>query len=162
QPTTPAQMFHLLRGQVLRRQRSPLIVMTPKSLLRLPAATSTLDELSGGRFQRVIPDNTVDPEKVTRVVMCTGKIYYELGEAGARGEAEAGAMGRREKLPPRRPSTASGRSEKARPLRGLRWGQGEPISMDAAGFVMPRLEQLVRNDVKRQLIGRAESASAAT
>src|SRR5690606_34253989 len=78
QPTTPAQMFHLLRSQVLRRMRKPLIVMTPKSLLRLPAATSTLEELANGKFRRVLHDETADPAKVTRVLMCTGKIYYEL------------------------------------------------------------------------------------
>src|SRR5690606_34272737 len=80
QPTTPAQMFHLLRGQVLRRMRKPLVVMTPKSLLRLPAATSTLDELASGKFHRVLHDETADPAKVTRVLLCTGKIYYELVE----------------------------------------------------------------------------------
>src|SRR5690606_30504838 len=63
QPTTPAQMFHLLRSQVLRRMRKPLIVMTPKSLLRLPAATSTLEELANGKFHRVLHDETADPAK---------------------------------------------------------------------------------------------------
>ncbi len=80
QPTTPAQMFHLLRRQVLRPWRKPLIVMTPKSLLRLPAATSALEELESGTFQRVI----VDPrpankaKKATRILLCSGKIAYEL------------------------------------------------------------------------------------
>jgi 2-oxoglutarate dehydrogenase E1 component len=76
-PTTPAQIFHLLRRQVLRKWRKPLIVMTPKSLLRLPAATSSLAELATGTFQRVIPD-TVEPSGVKRILLCSGKMYYDL------------------------------------------------------------------------------------
>jgi 2-oxoglutarate dehydrogenase E1 component len=77
--TTPAQYFHCLRRQVLRVWRKPLVLMTPKSLLRHPQCVSSLDELAGGRFQRVIPD--VPPEgrtRVDRVLLCSGKIYYEL------------------------------------------------------------------------------------
>jgi len=84
QPTTPAQMFHLLRSQVLCPLRKPLVVMTPKSLLRLPAAASSLDELASGRYRRVIEDELADPETVTRVLLCTGKIYYELVDERAR------------------------------------------------------------------------------
>ncbi|MEI6235690.1 MAG: 2-oxoglutarate dehydrogenase E1 component [Planctomycetota bacterium] len=78
-PTTPAQIFHALRRQVLRNWRKPLIVMTPKSLLRHPLAVSTLDELADGKFQRIIADNSQKKDKpVSRVLMCSGKIYYEL------------------------------------------------------------------------------------
>src|SRR5690606_580394 len=80
-PTTPAQYFHLLRRQVLRPLRKPLIVMTPKSLLRHPQAVSDLDEFVSGRFQRVIPDAQVDPAGVRRVLLTTGKLYYELAAA---------------------------------------------------------------------------------
>jgi 2-oxoglutarate dehydrogenase E1 component len=76
-PTTPAQIFHLLRRQVLRPYRKPLIVMTPKSLLRLPAAVSELSEVTAGRFRRVIGDE-LDPADVTRVLLCSGKVYYDL------------------------------------------------------------------------------------
>src|SRR5690606_28478066 len=78
-PTTPAQIFHLLRRQMIRPYRRPLIVMTPKSLLRHKLAISTLKELTEGSFQLVLAgaDNT-KPEKVTRVIMCTGKVYYDL------------------------------------------------------------------------------------
>ncbi|HMR81366.1 MAG TPA: 2-oxoglutarate dehydrogenase E1 component, partial [Polyangiaceae bacterium] len=78
QPTTPAQHFHLLRRQVLRPWRKPLVVFTPKSLLRHPRAVSTLEECATSNFQRVIPDRDVDGRQVKRVLMCTGKIYYEL------------------------------------------------------------------------------------
>lgn len=78
-PTTPAQIFHLLRRQVLRKWRKPLVVMTPKSLLRHAAATSSLEELSTGTFQRVIPDSAeIAPSGVKRILLCSGKIYYDL------------------------------------------------------------------------------------
>jgi 2-oxoglutarate dehydrogenase E1 component len=77
-PTTPAQYFHLLRRQVLRPWRKPLVVMSPKSLLRHLECISSLDELASGTFQRVIPDTSIPAEKVTRVLLCSGKIFYEL------------------------------------------------------------------------------------
>ena len=76
--TTPAQIFHALRRQVLRKLRKPMIVMSPKSLLRHPQAVSSLADLAEGSFQQTIPDNTVDPKKVTRVLLCSGKVYYDL------------------------------------------------------------------------------------
>ena len=78
-PTTPAQMFHLLRRQIIRKFRKPLIVMTPKSLLRHKLAVSSLDDLSSGGFQTVIPEiDQIDANKVNRVVLCCGKVYYDL------------------------------------------------------------------------------------
>ncbi|MEM6333654.1 MAG: 2-oxoglutarate dehydrogenase E1 component [Planctomycetota bacterium] len=78
-PTTPAQMFHLLRRQVARRWRKPLVVMTPKSLLRHPGCVSPLDDLASGKFQRLIPDpQSEERDRVSRVLLCSGKIYYEL------------------------------------------------------------------------------------
>jgi 2-oxoglutarate dehydrogenase E1 component len=78
-PSTPAQVFHLLRRQMIRQFRKPLIVFTPKSLLRHKEAVSTLDELAGGQFQNVIGETgRIDPKKVRRVVVCSGKLYYEL------------------------------------------------------------------------------------
>jgi len=77
-PSTPAQYFHCLRRQVVRPWRKPLIVMTPKSLLRDPRAVSSLADCAEGTFQRVIGDAAMKPEKVRRILLCTGKIYYEL------------------------------------------------------------------------------------
>ena len=78
-PTTPAQMFHMLRRQVIRPLRKPLVALTPKSLLRHKEAVSTLEELSDGSFQPVIPDPAVtDPERVERLILCSGKVYYDL------------------------------------------------------------------------------------
>jgi 2-oxoglutarate dehydrogenase E1 component len=78
-PTTPAQTFHLLRRQMIRLFRKPLIVITPKSLLRHKEAVSTLDDLANGHFQNVIPEvDKLDPKKVRRVIVCSGKVYFEL------------------------------------------------------------------------------------
>jgi 2-oxoglutarate dehydrogenase E1 component len=162
QPTTPAQMFHLLRGQVLRRQRKPLIVFTPKSLLRLPAAASPLDDLATGKFHRVLLDDTADHAAVTRVVMCTGKIYYELAEERARRKDPRVAIVRLEKLYPWWPELVTRAFSGYAALQQLAWVQEEPLNMGAAAFVMPRLEALLPSKVKLELIGRAESASPAT
>ena len=77
-PSTPAQFFHVLRRQALRRWKKPLVVLTPKSLLRHPACVSSLEDLSRGRFQRVIPDATMAGKRPRRVLLCSGKVYYEL------------------------------------------------------------------------------------
>ena len=80
-PTTPAQIYHLLRRQVIRPLRKPLVVLTPKSLLRHKLAISTLEDLAEGSFQTVIPEiDALDPKKVERVVLCSGKVYYDLLE----------------------------------------------------------------------------------
>ena len=162
QPTTPAQIFHLLRSQVLRQYRKPLVVMTPKSLLRLPAASSQLDELSTGRFHRVLADPSADPAKVTRVVMCTGKIYYELVEERTRRAAEHVALVRLEKLYPWWPELVRESFARYGNLRELFWVQDEPSNMGAATFVEPRLAALVPPGVRLEVIARAESASPAT
>src|SRR5690606_10297034 len=87
-PTTPAQYFHLLRRQVLRKIRKPLIGMTPKSLLRHPEAVSSLEGLTGDGFRRVIPDEQVEPAKVRRILLASGKVYYDLAAARAERGAE--------------------------------------------------------------------------
>ncbi|MDX2091053.1 MAG: 2-oxoglutarate dehydrogenase E1 component [Kofleriaceae bacterium] len=164
QPTTPAQMFHLLREQQLRSVRKPLVIMTPKSLLRLPAATSHLDELSTGKFHRVLGDNDADPAKVTRVIACTGKVYYELVEERAR-RADAGvAIVRLEKLYPWWPQLVAAQTvDKYPKMDELYWVQDEPSNMGAATFVTPRLQQLIKGKpIRYEMIARAESASPAT
>ncbi|HEY0191276.1 MAG TPA: 2-oxoglutarate dehydrogenase E1 component, partial [Kofleriaceae bacterium] len=164
QPTTPAQMFHLLRGQVLRRLRKPLIVMTPKSLLRLPAASSPLDELANGKFHRVLHDEVCEADKVTRVLFCSGKIYYELAEERTRRNDTQTAIVRIEKLYPWWPHLVAAASlDKYPKLTELFWVQDEPSNMGAGQFVTPRLQQLVEGKaIKYDCISRAESASPAT
>ena len=165
QPTTPAQMFHLLRSQVMRRLRKPLIVMTPKSLLRLPAAVSNLDELADGGFQRVIPDTAADAANVTRVLMCTGKIYYDLIDERARRKADHIAIVRLEQLYPWWPGVVAGSMQTYRGLRECFWVQDEPSNMGAGMFVTPRIEAVLRErggSIAFEAITRAESASPAT
>jgi 2-oxoglutarate dehydrogenase E1 component len=165
QPTTPAQMFHLLRGQVLRQLRKPLIVMTPKSLLRLPAATSPLEEFANGTFHRVLNDTTADPAKVTRVLMCSGKIYYELSEERTRRKDETTAIVRIEKLYPWWPHLIAESMASYGKLRECFWVQDEPCNMGAGPFVTPRIEAVLRErggKIAYECISRAESASPAT
>jgi 2-oxoglutarate dehydrogenase E1 component len=124
-PTTPAQYFHVLRRQALRRWRKPLIVMAPKGLLRHPLSVSTLDELSHGRFERVIPDG-----EAAHVLLCSGKIYFELLERRE-------ALGRRD--------VGLARIEQLYPFpqdvlkyRDVVWVQEEPENMGAWPFVRTR------------------------
>ena len=164
QPTTPAQMFHLLREQQLRAMRKPLIIMTPKSLLRLPAATSPIDELATGKFHRVLADETMDPAKVTRVLLCTGKIYYELADERTKRKSEDTAIVRIEKLYPWWPHlVAAATLDKYPGTKELMWVQDEPCNMGAGNFVTPRLHKLLEGKgISYDFIGRAESASPAT
>ncbi|HET9625103.1 MAG TPA: 2-oxoglutarate dehydrogenase E1 component [Kofleriaceae bacterium] len=164
QPTTPAQMFHLLRGQILRTLRKPLIVMTPKSLLRLPAASSSLDELANGKFHRVLHDEAAEADKVTRVLFCTGKIYYELAEERAKRNDTTTAIVRIEKLYPWWPHLIAAASLDKYPKLGeLFWVQDEPSNMGAGQFVTPKFQALLEGKaIKYDFISRAESASPAT
>jgi 2-oxoglutarate dehydrogenase E1 component len=100
QPTTPAQYFHLLRRQVIRKWRKPLVVLTPKSLLRHPEVVSTRKELAEGRFERILGDADVDRSKVRRVMLCTGKIYYDLKKSRAERQLDDVAILRIEQLYP--------------------------------------------------------------
>ena len=163
QPTTPAQTFHLLRRQVKRAWRKPLIVMTPKSLLRLPAATSTLDELTTGTFQRVLPDTSADPAKVERLLFCTGKVYYELVEERRKRKDETTAIIRLEQLYPWWEDLIEASYASYPKIRDAVWVQDEPANMGAAWFVLPRLDALLeRRGVPLRLAARDESASPAT
>jgi 2-oxoglutarate dehydrogenase E1 component len=164
QPTTAAQMYHLLRSQVTRSLRKPLVVMTPKSLLRLPAAASSLDELASGQFHRVLHDAAADPAQVTRVLMCSGKICYELADERARLKDPTVAIVRLEKLYPWWPHlVAAATIDKYPGLKQLFWVQDEPSNMGAGQFVTPRLSALLDGRaIRYEMISRAESASPAT
>ena len=138
-PSTPAQYFHLLRRQALRASRKPLVVLTPKSLLRLPAARSATQELTGGAFQEVLGDPArPDPAAVRRVLLCSGKVYYDL----ARYRQERGlgdvALLRVEQLYPF-PAEALRRHLAAYPeAEEVRWVQEEPENMGAWWYVALR------------------------
>ncbi len=161
QPSTPAQMFHLLRRQTLSPWKKPLIVMTPKSLLRLPAASSTLEELAGGAFRPLLVDPVAEPAQVDRVLLCTGRVYYDLAEEQRKRADHRVAIIRIEELYPWWPGALA---EALAPFAGARdlvWVQDEPANAGAAGFILPRLaEQAGGREVR--LCARAESASPAT
>jgi 2-oxoglutarate dehydrogenase E1 component len=161
-PTTPAQYFHLLRRQAHRRPERPMIVMTPKSLLRLPAATSTISELVEGNFAHVLPDPSVtEPAKVTRLVLCSGKMYYDIAAHARRAEAENVAVARVELLYPF-PSEALGELVATYPdLREVVWAQEEPRNMGALTYIGPRLRAVVPRKIPLSYVARPERASPA-
>lgn len=131
-PTTPAQIFHLLRRQVVRPIRKPLIVMTPKSLLRHKLAISTLDELAGGSFKLIIPEiDAIDPNTVDRLILCSGKVYYDLLEKRRSEGQDNIALVRIEQLYPF-PNESLDRIMATYPkLKRLVWCQEEPMNQGA-------------------------------
>ncbi len=157
-PTTPAQYFHLLRRQMLRNFRKPLIVMTPKSLLRHKLATSPLDALTLDRFHDVLEDASADPAKVRRVVLCSGKVYYDLLEERMKLEAPV-ALVRVEQLYPFPAAEIQRAVKRFAKARDVVWAQEESLNMGAWSFVEPRLRTL---GTKAKYVGRDASASPAT
>ncbi len=161
-PTTPAQYFHLLRRQVKQETVRPLIVMTPKSLLRLPAASSKVEELTNGGFQPVITDARIsDKSKVKRIVLCSGKVYYDL-DAG-RGDAtdERVAIVRLEQFYPFPKSKLQEVFASYENATELFWTQEEPQNMGGWTFVEARLRE-IKGNLSLRYVGRAASASPAT
>jgi 2-oxoglutarate dehydrogenase complex dehydrogenase (E1) component-like enzyme len=153
-------MFHLLRRQVKRPWRKPLIVMTPKSLLRLPAATSTLAELATGTFQRILPDPEIAVAGARRVLLCTGKIYFELVEARKKRGDTATAIVRLEQLYPLRAEHVQAALAGLAADADVAWVQDEPGNMGAATFIVPRLTAMLGRAVRT--VSRDDSASPAT
>ncbi len=137
-PTTPAQYFHALRRQILRPIRKPLVVMTPKSLLRHPRAVSTLDECASGHWEKVIPDETPERPEVEGVLMCSGKIYYELAKEREDLNRHDVAIVRMEQL---YPLPFGSLKEALSPYRNgtpVYWVQEEPENMGAWRFLLAR------------------------
>ena len=161
-PTTPAQYFHLLRGQALRRPERPLVVMTPKSLLRHPLATSTVADLTEGAYRPVLSDPTPgDPARITRLVLCSGKIYYDIEAHARRSEADSTSLARVEMLYPfpseELVSLVSGYPN----LREVIWAQEEPRNMGALTYIGPRLRAVVPRRIPLAYVARPERASPA-
>jgi 2-oxoglutarate decarboxylase len=159
--TTPAQYFHLLRRQALVAKQRPLIVMTPKSLLRNPAATSTVDEFVDSGFQRVIDDPTLpgDREEVTRLILCSGKIYYDIVGHEERLAARNVAVGRIELLYPFPMQELQELFRSYPRLREVVWVQEEPKNMGARSFMKYRLDEIVPEGVTYDYVGRELRAS---
>jgi 2-oxoglutarate dehydrogenase E1 component len=161
-PSTPAQMFHMMRRQMLRRLRKPLVVMTPNSLLRHRLASSPLGELTGGRFQRVIDDAEVaDAGAVRRIVFCSGKVYYDLLEARRAGALDGVAIVRIEQLypfPVEEYAEVIGRYHAANEIV---WCQEEPQNQGAWYQIQHRLKAPLGENRELYYAGRPHAAAPA-
>jgi 2-oxoglutarate decarboxylase len=141
-PSTPAQYFHLLRRQALRANRKPLVVMTPKSLLRLPAARSTAEQLTAGQFAEVLPDpSQPSPDRVHRVLVCSGKIYYELARRRSDGDLDQVAIVRVEQLYPFPAQALRAQLDAYSDAERIVWVQEEPENMGAWRYARLKAEQ---------------------
>jgi 2-oxoglutarate dehydrogenase E1 component len=163
--TTPAQYFHLLRRQAKRSRQRPLILFTPKSLLRHPLAASRLADLTNGRFQPVIDDPffAQSPERAKRLLMCTGKVYYDLLAEAEKLGSDRPAIARLEQLytfPWNELRAVLPRYSKATELI---WVQEEPLNMGAWRYLEAKLRELVSegHDMEIRYVGRPERASPA-
>ena len=154
--TTPANFYHLLRRQQKRHFRRPLVVMSPKSLLRHPRVKSTMEELAQGSFQHIIPDNEVAPNDVTKVVFCSGKLYYELLEERESLGANNVALVRIEQLYPLDDLAIKEEVAKYPNATMHIWAQEEPANMGAWTYMLWQMHQ------KLTLVSPAPSASTAS
>jgi len=156
-PTTPAQYFHLLRRQMKRKFRKPLVIMSPKSLLRNPAATSRLDEFTSGHFQEILDDETATKD-ARRLIFCSGKVYYDLCDYRAKNGITDVAIARFEQLYPlnvERLAEVAARYPEARPI----WCQEEPHNMGSWNYIAPLIEVVTGR--RPHYAGRAPGASPA-
>jgi 2-oxoglutarate dehydrogenase E1 component len=162
-PTTPAQYFHLLRRQARRTRQRPLVIMTPKSLLRLPQAASRLEDLSHGRWHPILDDPWAvgREDQVTRVVLCSGKVYYDiLTEAEKLAEGRPAVVRLEQLYSFPWPETRAVLARYPR-LEELVWVQEEPRNMGAWSYLMPKLLELAPPGVSVAFVGRPERASPA-
>ncbi|MDN2663246.1 2-oxoglutarate dehydrogenase E1 component [Psychromonas sp. 14N.309.X.WAT.B.A12] len=161
-PSTPAQVYHMLRRQVIRSMRRPLIVMSPKSLLRHPMAVSSLDELSSGTFQNAIGEvDELDPKSVNRVVLCSGKVYYELLDKRRTEELNNVAIVRIEQLYPFPMDELNDIIEQYAHVKDFVWCQEEPQNQGAWYCSQHNFRTVLPEGANLQYAGRAASASTA-
>lgn len=161
-PSTPAQIYHLLRRQMVRPVRKPLIVMTPKSLLRHRLAVNNVEELTVGEFQPVLAEvDALDDDKVKRVIMCSGKVYYDLLEKRRAVEKTDTAIIRIEELYPFPAQQLKQVIERYSRCEDLIWCQEEPKNQGAWDFMEPRLAAKLDHKCKVEYTGRPPSAAPA-
>jgi 2-oxoglutarate dehydrogenase E1 component len=161
-PTTPAQYFHCLRRQALRRWRKPLVVFTPKSLLRHPQVVSSLEECISGEFKRILTDAQVDPAKANRVLLCTGKIYYELAAHRQEQEREDVAIVRLEQLYPLKRGLLQEVLAPYADGTQVVWVQEEPANMGPWFYLRVNFEEKLFGRLPFKGITRPASASPAS
>lgn len=160
-PSTPAQIFHCLRRQMLRRYRKPLILMTPKSLLRNKLAVSTLQELSSGGWQSIISDREVDVKKVKRVVLCSGKVYYDLLEQCRMKKCDDIALIRIEQLYPFPDIELNAELKRYSKVKDVVWCQEESKNQGAWYGIQHHLVSCLGKTQTLRYIGRPASAAPA-
>jgi 2-oxoglutarate dehydrogenase E1 component len=160
-PSTPAQFFHVLRRQAIRRWKKPLVVLTPKSLLRLPACVSSLEELTRGRFQRVIPDATTAGKQPSRVLLCSGKVYYELLDIRNQRRPDVAIL-RLEQLHPLPQSQLRAALDPFAEGTPVVWVQEEPKNMSAWFSLKVKFGDKLFGRFPFSEVTRAESATPAT
>jgi 2-oxoglutarate dehydrogenase E1 component len=160
-PTTPAQYFHMLRRQMHRPFRKPLIVMMPKSLLRHKESTSHIDELTSGEFQNILDDpDSPDPKKVRRVLFCSGKVFFDLLDGRRTKKADSVAIVRMEQLHPFPKPECERVLKHYSKAEEWVWVQEEPQNQGSWDYVEPKLKGLVDGPVS--YIGRRPGAATAT
>jgi 2-oxoglutarate dehydrogenase E1 component len=158
--STPANYFHILRRQAIRSIKKPLVLMTPKGMLRDPRCTSPVAECAEGSFQEIIGDTTTAKD-AKRVVLCTGKVYYDLADHRAKNNIAGGAIVRVEQLYPLHEKKLTDAVTAAFPnVERIVWCQEESANMGAWNFIEPRLRKLFGRDIA--YAGREASASTAT
>ncbi len=159
--TTAGQFFHLLRRQALDVVARPLVVMSPKGLLRLKQASSTLDDLATGSFRPVLDDPTAEPEAVERLVICSGKLYFDIRGHELSDSAKGVAVARLEQLYPFPVEAVEELAQRYPRLREVVWAQEEPQNMGPWRSIRHRLEQTVRTGTAEALhyVGRTWKAS---
>ncbi len=160
-PTTPAQAYHMIRRQMRMATRTPLVVMTPKSLLRHKLAVSSLNELASGTFQHLIPDAEAEPKKVKRVVACSGKVYYDLVEDARKRGAEDVAIVRVEQLYPFPREALAAELKRYSAARDVVWCQEEPQNQGAWYQIRHHLSACLQGKQALHYAGRARSPSPA-
>lgn len=162
--TTPAQLFHILRRQVVRSFQKPLVIFTPKSLLRHPKVISPISDFSEGHFVEVIGEQQLEqPQSVERVVMCTGKIYYDLFETREknRGSSSHVPVIRVEQMYPFPGKQIEEELARYPKAKEIIWVQEEPANMGAWFYMRPRLEQIIGDKKVIKYVGRTGSGSTA-
>jgi 2-oxoglutarate dehydrogenase E1 component len=160
-PTTPAQDFHMIRRQMKMRTRKPLIVMTPKSLLRHKLAVSSLDELANGEFRRLLPDTTATAKKVRRVVVCAGKVYYDLLEEAQKRGIDDVALVRVEQLYPFPRPELCAELQRFASTREVIWCQEEPQNQGAWYQIQHHLRACLQPKQSLSYAGRPRSPAPA-
>ena len=160
--TTPAQYFHLLRRQIKRRMMKPLVIMTPKSLLRLHEAQSPKEDFINGWFNEVIDDGSVsDKDSISRIILCSGKVYYDLLRYRTEQNINNSAIIRIEQLYPYMAGKIKEILSSYVKAKNVLWVQEEPRNMGAWGFLVPRIMENLGEGQRLRYVGRPESASPA-